>query len=80
MRIGGASALFQATGEVEMVKRTGRWSSGAVQYLQDGDGRSVRPLHVTSPATGSLVWQKAGGSGYAMSKDGTSTGHRWMEP
>ena len=37
LRIGGASALFQATGEVEVVKRTGRWSSGAVQrYLHDG--------------------------------------------
>ena len=30
LRIGGASALFQATGEVEVVKRTGRWSSSAV--------------------------------------------------
>eukprot|EP00435_Cladocopium_sp_Y103_P032360 s4058_g8.t1 len=35
-QIGGASALFQATGEVEVVKRTGRWSSGAVhRYLHD---------------------------------------------
>ena len=36
LRIGGASALFQATGEVEVVKRTGRWTSSAVQrYLHD---------------------------------------------
>ena len=36
LRIGGASALFQATGEVEVVKRTGRWSSGSVhRYLHD---------------------------------------------
>ena len=36
LRIGGASALFQATGEVEIVKRTGRWTSGAVhRYLHD---------------------------------------------
>ena len=38
LRIGGASALFQATGEIELVKRTGRWSSAAVQrYLHDGE-------------------------------------------
>ncbi|CAE7036810.1 unnamed protein product [Symbiodinium sp. CCMP2592] len=38
LRIGGASALFQATGEIEVVKRTGRWSSSAVQrYLHDGE-------------------------------------------
>ena len=38
LRIGGASALFQATGEIELVKRAGRWSSSAVQrYLHDGD-------------------------------------------
>ena len=36
LRIGGASALFQATGEVEVVKRTGRWTSGSVhRYLHD---------------------------------------------
>ena len=38
LRIGGASALFQSTGEIELVKRTGRWSSSAVQrYLHDGE-------------------------------------------
>ena len=38
LRIGGASALFQGTGEIELVKRTGRWSSSAVQrYLHDGE-------------------------------------------
>ena len=38
LRIGGASALFQATGEIELVKRTGRWTSAAVQrYLHDGE-------------------------------------------
>lgn len=36
LRIGGASALYQATGEMEVVKRTGRWTSSAVQrYLHD---------------------------------------------
>eukprot|EP00435_Cladocopium_sp_Y103_P033871 s4663_g8.t1 len=36
LRIGGASALFQAMGEVEVVKRTGRWTSGSVhRYLHD---------------------------------------------
>ena len=30
--------MFQATGEIELVKRTGRWSSAAVQrYLHDGE-------------------------------------------
>ena len=38
LRIGGASTMFQATGEIELVKRTGRWSSSAVQrYLHDGE-------------------------------------------
>ena len=37
LRIGGATALFQATADVELVKRMGRWSSSAVQrYLHDG--------------------------------------------
>ena len=37
LRIGGASALYQATADVEFVKRMGRWSSSAVQrYLHDG--------------------------------------------
>ena len=36
LRIGGASALYQATGEVEVVKRSGRWTSGSVhRYLHD---------------------------------------------
>ena len=29
LRIGGATALFQATGEIELVERMGRWSSSA---------------------------------------------------
>ena len=34
LRIGGASALYHATNDIEMVKRFGRWSSGAVHgYL-----------------------------------------------
>ena len=38
LRIGGPSALFQATGEIELVKRTGRLSSSGVQgYLHDGE-------------------------------------------
>lgn len=37
LRIGGATALYQATADVELVKRMGRWSSSAVQrYLHDG--------------------------------------------
>ena len=37
LRIGGASALYQATGEVEVVKRSRRWtSSGVHRYLHDG--------------------------------------------
>ena len=36
LHICGASALYQATGEIEVVKRTGRWTSSAVQrYLHD---------------------------------------------
>ena len=38
LRVGGASALFQPSGEIEVVKRTGRWSSSAVQrYLHGGE-------------------------------------------
>ena len=38
LRIGGASALYHATGEIETVKRYGRWSSGAFhRYLWDAD-------------------------------------------
>ena len=38
LRIGGASAIYHATGEIETVKRYGRWSSGAFhQYLWDAD-------------------------------------------
>ena len=34
LRIGGASALYHATNDIEVVKRFGRWSSGAVHgYL-----------------------------------------------
>ena len=37
LRIGGATALYQSTGEIEVVKGMGRWSSSAVQrYLHDG--------------------------------------------
>lgn len=37
LRIGGASALYQASADIELVKRMGRWSSSAVQrYLHDG--------------------------------------------
>ena len=37
LRIGGATALYQSTMDIELVKRMGRWSSGAVhRYLQDG--------------------------------------------
>ena len=36
LRIGGASALYHATGEIETVKRYGRWTSGAFHsYLWD---------------------------------------------
>jgi hypothetical protein len=37
LRIGGATALFQATADIELVKRMGRWTSSAVhRYLEDG--------------------------------------------
>lgn len=37
LRIGGATALYQATSDIELVKRLGRWSSSAVhRYLADG--------------------------------------------
>eukprot|EP00435_Cladocopium_sp_Y103_P075122 s366_g54.t1 len=37
LRVGGATALYQATSDIELVKRLGRWSSSAVhRYLQDG--------------------------------------------
>ena len=39
LRIGGATALYQSTMDVELVKRMGRWTSSAVhRYLQDGGG------------------------------------------
>ena len=37
LRVGGATALYQATADIELVKRMGRWTSSAVhRYLQDG--------------------------------------------
>ena len=37
LRIGGATALYQATADIELVKRLGRWTSSAVhRYLEDG--------------------------------------------
>ena len=37
LRIGGATALYQATADIELVKRMGRWTSSAVhRYLEDG--------------------------------------------
>ena len=39
LRIGGATALYQSTMDIELVKRMGRWQSLAVhRYLQDGGG------------------------------------------
>ena len=38
IRIGGASAIYHATGDTEVVKRYGRWSSGAFhRYLWESD-------------------------------------------
>ena len=34
LRIGGASALFQVSADVELVKRMGRWSSAAGHVLK----------------------------------------------
>ena len=41
LRIGGATALYQSTGEIEVVKRMGRWSSSAVHAAKGvtKDGR-----------------------------------------
>ena len=37
LRIGGATALYQATADIELVKRMGRWTSSAVhRYMEDG--------------------------------------------
>ena len=37
LRIGGATALYQATADIELVKRLGRWTSSSVhRYLEDG--------------------------------------------
>ena len=37
LRIGGATALYQATADIELVKRMGRWTSSSVhRYLEDG--------------------------------------------
>jgi len=44
LRIGGASALFQASADIELVKRMGRWSSSSVQkYLYDG-GQTLKEM------------------------------------
>ena len=38
LRIGGASAIYHATGDTEIVKRYGRWTSSALhRYLWDSD-------------------------------------------
>ena len=38
LRIGGATALFNAVGSIDVVKRFGRWRSSAFQsYLWEGD-------------------------------------------
>ena len=58
LRIGGASAIYHATGNIESVKRYGRWSSGAFhRYLWDSDeqhrelatqmGSDVATIHYT---------------------------------
>eukprot|EP00435_Cladocopium_sp_Y103_P066762 s1381_g29.t1 len=52
LRIGGATALFQSTADIEMVKRAGRWTSSAVQrYLHDGGAVSgiSRKMATTDP-------------------------------
>ena len=42
LRIGGASALLHATGQFDLVKRFGRWSSDAVHtYLHDSAEQSA---------------------------------------
>ena len=46
LRIGGATALYQATADIELVKRMGRWSSSTVQrYLHDGGSTIPRISH-----------------------------------
>ena len=54
LRIGGASALYHATGEIETVKRYGRWSSGAFhRYLWDSaeQAKGVAQKMATDEAT-----------------------------
>eukprot|EP00971_Amphidinium_carterae_P032714 644147-Amphidinium_carterae.2 len=41
LRVGGASALFQATGSIDIVQRYGRWASGAFhRYLWEAAEQS----------------------------------------
>eukprot|EP00971_Amphidinium_carterae_P224827 4460208-Amphidinium_carterae.1 len=41
LRVGGASALYQATGSIEIVQRWGRWASGAFhRYLWEAAEQS----------------------------------------
>ena len=42
LRIGGASAMLHATGQFDLVKRFGRWSSDAVHgYLHESAEQSL---------------------------------------
>lgn len=43
LRIGGASAMLHATGQFDLVKRFGRWSSDAVHgYLHDSAEQTLQ--------------------------------------
>ena len=65
LRIGGATALYQATGEIELVKRRGRWSSDAVQrYLHDELGAAVsQQIAATMIGNGRGIETLKGGGG-----------------
>ena len=72
LRIGGASALFQATGEVELVKRRGRWTSSAVQrYLHDELDAEVTRNVASMMASGGGGLQRAPPS---AARDGSGLG------
>ena len=59
LRIGGATALFQSTADIEMGKRAGRWTSSAAQrYLHDGGAVSgiSKKMAATDPRPHYTWW------------------------
>ena len=56
LRIGGATALFNAVGSIDIVKRFGRWKSSAFQgYLWEGD-EHARSVSKSMASHGGKLW------------------------